>query len=115
VRRDAEGKNRNYAEVAAREKIQHAEQGAADVMPDFPQPFRVDAGSRNVSAKAVDRKQAQSEKDPLAQIRHIEHVANGGEKFFHIGTSVMFRVGLKLDDRRGPTRLLDLFARAFRE
>ena len=34
-------------------------------------------------AQAVDRQQAQREQNPPAQIRHIEHVANGGEKLFH--------------------------------
>jgi len=40
--------------------------------------FSVNTGRRDVRAQAIDRQQAQSEKDPLAQIRHTEHIANGG-------------------------------------
>ena len=34
-------------------------------------------------AQAIDSQQPQCEENPLAQIRHIEHVANSGEKLFH--------------------------------
>ena len=45
--------------------------------------FPLQTGVYGSDAEAIDDKQAERKENALTQVRHIEHVANGGEKLFH--------------------------------
>ena len=61
VGHDAQGKNRELAEVAAAEKIEEAQGRTLRLVEDALQLRDVDARSGNVRTNAVDRQQRQRE------------------------------------------------------
>ena len=63
------------------EKDSSTQQRPAHVLPDLIETFSVNAGGRDVRAQAIDRQQAQSEKDPLAQIRHTDILRTAARNF----------------------------------
>src|SRR4029079_5852217 len=68
VRHDAEGEHRQTAQRAAGEEIEEPEDAAAHRLEELGEGDRIDSGSRNVGAEAVDREQSEGEEHPLAQI-----------------------------------------------
>ena len=83
VRSDAQRKDRNCTKVSAGEKIQHAQQRTGNVAPHGLEPRFIDSGRANMRAQAIDGQQAKRKENAPAQVRHIEHIANGGKKLFH--------------------------------
>ena len=74
VGHDAQGEDRQPAQVAAAEQIDEAEQSAAGVGKQACQGRRINAGCRQVAADAVDGKQPKREQYALAQVRNFEDV-----------------------------------------
>src|SRR5262249_1013470 len=61
VGRNAEGKERNGAEISAGEEIKNAEQRSGHLVPNLVEPRLIDPRSGNVTAKTVDSKERQRE------------------------------------------------------
>jgi len=78
-----EGEDRDSAKVPARKEIENAEQRGANIVPDALELLFVDARRRDVRAEAINGDQRQREHDPLAQIGHVYHVANGVDEPLH--------------------------------
>ena len=103
IRRNAKSKDRDRAEVSAREKVQYPEQRACNIGPNCFETNFIDSGCCNVSTKAIDRQKSERKEDPLPQLGDPEHILDRVKKLLHKS------LGLKRSDQQGHQALKKIY------
>ena len=83
VGHDAQGKNRQPANIAAGKQIKESKNGTLGAGEEFIPLDDVDAGRGNETAQPIDRQHGQREQDAPPQVRNAEHVPDRFKQLAH--------------------------------
>src|SRR5262249_20166607 len=84
VRHDAEREDRQSSQVATREKIDHAQQRALDLIEELRERVAVDARGGDVGTQTVRDQQHRGEHQTALELRDLEDVLEALEAFDHV-------------------------------
>src|SRR6185437_7794430 len=87
IRHDAERENREPAQVAAAEEIEHNHGRTLILIEKLPQQRRIDSGRGHERADAIDAQQREGKEHTSAQVRRAENITNRFGQLLHRRTS----------------------------